>query len=169
MRPARALRPAQGIRLGWLGTGDVCVAREEEIPIVDLDLKGIISEAGRLVERFGDEAYFAALCVRSGMVGPIELPHRVAKVLLAFDGAGFDKVEDMVAGGGGGAAVAEEEGLAVFLPGVEEEVCELFDGVGVEGAKNGGEFFNVVFCAPAVCACHGPLLRKSERSESVLR
>jgi acyl-CoA synthetase (AMP-forming)/AMP-acid ligase II len=50
---------------------------------------GIVSDAGRLVERFGDEAYFAALCVRSGMVGPIELPHRVAKVLLAFERFGL--------------------------------------------------------------------------------
>jgi fatty-acyl-CoA synthase len=52
-------------------------------------LKAIVSEGGRLVERFGDEAYFAALCLRSGMVGPIELPHRVAKVLLAFDRFGL--------------------------------------------------------------------------------
>jgi fatty-acyl-CoA synthase len=50
---------------------------------------GILSDAGRLVERFGDEAYFAALCVRSGMVGPIELPHRVAKVLLALERFGL--------------------------------------------------------------------------------
>ncbi|HEY2769936.1 MAG TPA: acyl-CoA synthetase [Solirubrobacteraceae bacterium] len=50
---------------------------------------GILSDAGRLVERFGDEAYFAALCVRSGMVGPIELPHRVAKTLLAFERFGL--------------------------------------------------------------------------------
>src|SRR5690349_14241557 len=50
---------------------------------------GILSDAGRLVERFGDEAYFAALCVRSGMVGPIELPHRVAKTLLALERFGL--------------------------------------------------------------------------------
>jgi fatty-acyl-CoA synthase len=35
------------------------------------------------VERFGDEAYFAAVCIRSGIVGP-ELPHRVAQMLLAL-------------------------------------------------------------------------------------
>ncbi len=56
--------------------------------IVDLDLKAIISDAGRLVERFGDEAYFAALCVRSGMVGP-ELPHRLAQLLVAFERFGM--------------------------------------------------------------------------------
>ncbi len=40
------------------------------------------------MERFGDEAYFAALCIRSGMVGP-ELPHRVAQMLLAFERFGM--------------------------------------------------------------------------------
>jgi fatty-acyl-CoA synthase len=42
----------------------------------------------RLVERFGDEAYFAALCIRSGLVGP-ELPHRVAQLLLGFERYGM--------------------------------------------------------------------------------
>jgi fatty-acyl-CoA synthase len=41
-----------------------------------------------LVERFGDEAYFAALCIRSGLVGP-ELPHRVAQLLLGFERYGM--------------------------------------------------------------------------------
>ncbi len=76
--------------------------------MVDLDLKGIISEAGRLVERFGDEAYFAALCVRSGMVGPIELPHRVAKVLLAFDRFG------LLAGAIAAGAIRHGDRLAVI-------------------------------------------------------
>ena len=40
------------------------------------------------MERFGDEAYFAALCIRSGMVTP-ELPHRVAQMLLAFERFGL--------------------------------------------------------------------------------
>jgi acyl-CoA synthetase (AMP-forming)/AMP-acid ligase II len=40
------------------------------------------------VERFGDEAYFALLCIRSGMVGP-ELPHRVARLLLGFERFGL--------------------------------------------------------------------------------
>ena len=42
----------------------------------------------KLVERFGDEAYYAALCVRSGLARP-ELPHRVAKMLLAFERYGM--------------------------------------------------------------------------------
>ena len=48
----------------------------------------LLGGASRLFERFGDEAYFAALCVRSGMVGP-ELPHRTAQQLLAFERYGM--------------------------------------------------------------------------------
>ncbi len=48
----------------------------------------MLADAGRLAERLGDEAYFAALCVRSGMVGP-ELPHRVAQVLIGFERFGL--------------------------------------------------------------------------------
>jgi fatty-acyl-CoA synthase len=42
----------------------------------------------KLLERLGDEAYFALLCVRSGMVGP-ELPHKVVQQLLAFERYGM--------------------------------------------------------------------------------
>ena len=65
---------------------------------MELDPKSILGGAARLageplravklLERFGDEAYFAALCVRSGLAGP-ELPHRVAQMLLAFDRYGM--------------------------------------------------------------------------------
>jgi fatty-acyl-CoA synthase len=55
---------------------------------VDLDPKTILSGATKLAERFGDEAYFAALCLRSGMVGP-QLPHQVAQMLRAFDRHGM--------------------------------------------------------------------------------
>ena len=41
-----------------------------------------------MIERFGDEAYFAALCVRSGLVGP-ELPHKTAQQLLGFERFGL--------------------------------------------------------------------------------
>src|ERR1700744_4275731 len=57
--------------------------------MVEVDLKALLDPRTlvggglKLVERFGDEAYFAAVCIRSGMVGP-ELPHRVAQMLLAF-------------------------------------------------------------------------------------
>jgi fatty-acyl-CoA synthase len=51
-------------------------------------VKGLVGGGLKLVERFGDEAYFAAVCVRSGLVRP-ELPHRVAKMLMAFDRYGM--------------------------------------------------------------------------------
>jgi fatty-acyl-CoA synthase len=72
--------------------------QEEESAIVNLDPKaiinaaldpkGLISGAAKLAERAGDEAYFAALCVRSGLVGP-EPPHRVAQLLLGFQRYGL--------------------------------------------------------------------------------
>src|SRR5436305_5094315 len=45
-------------------------------------------QAIKLLERAGDEAYFAALCIRSGLVGP-ELPHKVAQLLLGFERYGM--------------------------------------------------------------------------------
>jgi fatty-acyl-CoA synthase len=56
--------------------------------VANLDLKTIVGGAAKLAERFGDEAYFAALCIRSGLVGP-ELPHKVAQLMLAFDRYGM--------------------------------------------------------------------------------
>jgi fatty-acyl-CoA synthase len=56
--------------------------------VLDVDVKGLVGGGLKLVERFGDEAYFAAVCIRSGMVGP-ELPHRVARMLLAFERHGL--------------------------------------------------------------------------------
>ncbi len=57
-------------------------------PKLLLDPKALVGSAARLVERFGDEAYFAALCIRSGVVG-VELPHRVAQLLLGFERYGM--------------------------------------------------------------------------------
>ncbi|MDT7772069.1 MAG: fatty-acyl-CoA synthase [Pseudonocardiales bacterium] len=56
--------------------------------MVDLDPRSLLGEAGKLALRFGDEAYFAALCLRSGLVG-IELPHRTASMLLSFERFGL--------------------------------------------------------------------------------
>jgi fatty-acyl-CoA synthase len=42
----------------------------------------------KLAERVTDEAYFAAVCIRSGIVGP-EMPHKVAQMLLAFERHGL--------------------------------------------------------------------------------
>ncbi len=45
-------------------------------------------QAIKLLERAGDEAYFALLCVRSGLVGP-ELPHKLAQLLIGFERYGM--------------------------------------------------------------------------------
>src|SRR5437588_4899304 len=55
---------------------------------LDLDPRTIIRGGLKLAERAGDEAYFAALCVRSGIVG-LDPPHRVAKMLLALERYGL--------------------------------------------------------------------------------
>jgi fatty-acyl-CoA synthase len=57
-------------------------------PKVLLDAKAFVGGAAKLVERFGDEAYFAALCIRSGMIG-VELPHRVAQLVIGFERYGM--------------------------------------------------------------------------------
>jgi fatty-acyl-CoA synthase len=55
---------------------------------VDLDPRAIVKGSLKLAERAGDEAYFAALCVRSGMVG-IDPPHRWAQMLVALERYGL--------------------------------------------------------------------------------
>ncbi len=61
-----------------------------KVAIVDLglDTKSLVGGAAKLAERFGDEAYFALLCLRSGMVEP-QLPHRVAGMLHGFERYGL--------------------------------------------------------------------------------
>jgi fatty-acyl-CoA synthase len=54
----------------------------------ELDPRALLAGAGHLAERFGDEAYYVALCVRSGLIGP-ELPHKVAQMLIAFERYGM--------------------------------------------------------------------------------
>jgi fatty-acyl-CoA synthase len=54
----------------------------------ELDLTSLMTGAGRLVQRFGDEAYFVALCIRAGLIGP-ELPHRFVRELRAFERYGL--------------------------------------------------------------------------------
>jgi fatty-acyl-CoA synthase len=53
-----------------------------------LDLKNVLGGGLKLAERFGDEAYYVALCIRSGLVRP-ELPHRLAQMLIAFERYGL--------------------------------------------------------------------------------
>ena len=62
--------------------------RREEPTIVDVDLRGILGGGLRLAQRVGDEAYFAALLVRSGVVRP-ESPQRVAQMARAFERHGL--------------------------------------------------------------------------------
>jgi fatty-acyl-CoA synthase len=86
-------------------------AEREEDAIVDLDPRRLLADAGRLAERLGDEAYFAGLCVRSGMLGP-ELPHRVPQMLVGFERFGL-LGGAIVAGGvrhGDRAALIDERG-----------------------------------------------------------
>jgi fatty-acyl-CoA synthase len=71
---------------------------KEESPIVNLDPKaiiglaldpkGLVGGAAKLAERAGDEAYFAALTIRSGLIGP-EPPHKVAQLLRGFQRYGL--------------------------------------------------------------------------------
>jgi fatty-acyl-CoA synthase len=53
-----------------------------------VDYKGLLGSGLRLAERAGDEAYFVALCVRSGLVGP-ERPGRIARIGVAFERYGM--------------------------------------------------------------------------------
>jgi fatty-acyl-CoA synthase len=51
-------------------------------------VRGLLGGGLKLAERFGDEALYAALCIRAGLVG-IEPPHRVARMLIAFERYGL--------------------------------------------------------------------------------
>jgi fatty-acyl-CoA synthase len=55
---------------------------------LSLDPRTIVREGLKLAERASDEAYFAALCVRSGVVG-LDPPHRVAQMLIALERYGL--------------------------------------------------------------------------------
>jgi fatty-acyl-CoA synthase len=56
--------------------------------MVEVNFKGLLGGGLKLVERVGDEAYFAGVCIRSGLVAP-EMPHRLAQILLAFERRGM--------------------------------------------------------------------------------
>ncbi|MDQ6816130.1 MAG: acyl-CoA synthetase [Actinomycetota bacterium] len=56
--------------------------------LAELDPRSLLGDAAKLAVRFGDEAYFAALCVRSGVLGP-QLPHRVAQATRAIERYGL--------------------------------------------------------------------------------
>src|SRR5438067_7582344 len=60
----------------------------EEKTIVNVDVKGLLGGGGKLAGRVGDEAYYVRLCVRSG-IGGLGLPHRLPKMLRAFERYGM--------------------------------------------------------------------------------
>jgi fatty-acyl-CoA synthase len=55
---------------------------------VDVDVKALVGGGFKLAERVGDEAYYVALLLRSGLIRP-ELPHRVGQVMVAFERFGL--------------------------------------------------------------------------------
>src|ERR1700752_3221015 len=71
------------------------------------EVKSLLGGGLNLVERLGDEAYFAAVCIRSGMVRP-ELPHKVAQMLRAFERRG------MLAGAVTIGAIRDERGDVTY-------------------------------------------------------
>ena len=82
---------------------------------MDLDPRAIISGGFKLAERAGDEAYFAALCVRSGMVG-IDPPHRLAQMLLSLERYGLLGAAGAIGGirHGDRVAVIDERGELTY-------------------------------------------------------
>lgn len=122
-----------------------------------LDLNGIAGASVRLANRFGDEAYFVALCARSGIVGP-ELPHRVAQLGLAF--ARFGLLGGAVAAGairhGDRVALIDELGELTYKQldqrsnalanGWREHGLEPGEGVAIL-ARNHRGFFDALFAA----------------------
>ena len=56
--------------------------------MMNMNLRAIMSGGFKLAERAVDESYFAALCVRSGVVG-LEPPHKVAQLVLALERYGL--------------------------------------------------------------------------------
>ncbi|MHB1835382.1 MAG: AMP-binding protein, partial [Solirubrobacteraceae bacterium] len=71
------------------------------------DLKRLAAGALKLAGRAGDEAYFAAACVRSGMVG-IEPPRRAVRIAEVLVRHG------MIAGALGAAALRHPNRIAVI-------------------------------------------------------
>src|ERR1700729_2820760 len=118
---------------------------EEESPIVNLDPKAIINAvldpkgllggATKLAERAGDEAYFAALCVRSGLLGP-EPPQRVGQLLIGFQRYGMLGGAVVAAGlrHGDRAVIIDERGELSY-----EELDERTNALGNAWRKHGLE------------------------------
>jgi fatty-acyl-CoA synthase len=135
-----------------------------------LDPKGLIVGAAKLAERAGDEAYFATLCIRSGLLGP-EPPQRIAQLLIGFQRYGL-LGGAVVAGGlrhGDRAVMIDERGELSYKE-LDERTnalanawrkhgLEAGDGVAIL-ARNHRGFLEAVFAA-AKCGARIVLLNTS--------
>jgi fatty-acyl-CoA synthase len=132
-----------------------------------LDPKGLIGSATKLAERAGDETYFAALSIRSGLLGP-EPPRRVAQLLIGFQRYGL--LGGAVVAGGlrhGERAVMIDERGELSYKGLDERTnalanawrqhgLEAGEGVAIL-ARNHRGFLEAVFAA-AKCGARIVLL-----------
>lgn len=137
---------------------------------MDLDPRAIVGGATKLVERLGDEAYFAALCIRSGMVGP-EPPRRMAKLALGFERFGLlgGALVASAIRHGDQTAVIDEQGELTYAEldrrvnalanGWREHGLEAGDGVAIL-VRNHRGFLEAVFAA-AKCGARIVLLNTS--------
>jgi fatty-acyl-CoA synthase len=135
-----------------------------------LDPRNIVSTGLKLAERLGDEAYFAALCLRSGMVG-IPLPHQSAQILRAFERYGL--LGGAVTAGairfGDRTAIVDEVGELTYkqLDERSNAIANCWRGDGLEPGegvailvRNHRGFFDAVFAA-AKCGARVVLLNTS--------
>ena len=104
---------------------------------MELDPKAIIGGSLKLAERVGDEAYFAALCIRSGLVG-IERPSKVARMLLVFERYGMlgGAVATAAIRNGDRVAVIDERGELTYRE-LDEHANALANAWRQEGLKAG--------------------------------
>ncbi len=137
---------------------------------MDLDPRAMLGGATKLVERLGDEAYFATLCIRSGMVGT-QLPHRIAQLVLGFERYGLlagALVASAIRHGDHTAVIDEQGGLTyaeldrrvnALANGWRERGLEAGEGVAIL-VRNHRGFLEAVFAA-AKCGARIVLLNTS--------
>ena len=137
---------------------------------MDLDPKALISGGLKLAQRATDEAVFAALCVRSGMVG-LEPPRRFVQLMLAFERYGLLGGAIVVGGirHGDRAAVIDERGALSYadLDSGSNAIANAWRREGLEPGEGGAilvrnhrGFLEAVFAA-AKCGAKIVLLNTS--------